>query len=47
MKVTKVHRVKKINEKPWMEAYIRLNTELRNKRAKMALDRSPDILRLL
>ena len=31
MKLTKVHRVIEFNEKPWMEPYIRLNTELRKK----------------
>ena len=28
MKLTKVHRILEFNEKPWMEPYIRLNTEL-------------------
>ena len=28
MKVKKVHRILEFNEKPWMEPYIRLNTEL-------------------
>ena len=31
MKVTKVHRILEFNEKPWMEPYIRLNTEFRKK----------------
>ena len=35
MKVKKVHRILEFNEKPWMEPYIRLNTELR-KKAKSA-----------
>ena len=35
MKLKKIHRVLEFDEKPWMEAYIRLNTELR-KKAKSA-----------
>ena len=31
MKVKKVHRVIEFNEKPWMEPYIKLSTELRKK----------------
>ena len=37
MKVTKLHRVLEFNEKPWMEPYIRLNTDLR-KQAKSAFE---------
>ena len=37
MKVTKVHRILEFNEKPWMESYIQLNTEMR-KKAKSALE---------
>ena len=29
MKVTKMHRILEFNEKPWMESYIQLNTEMR------------------
>ena len=38
MKVTKVHRILEFNEKPWMEPYIRLNTEFR-KKAKSAFEK--------
>ena len=38
MKVTKIHRVLEFNEKPWMEPYIRLNTDLR-KQAKSAFEK--------
>ena len=38
MKLTKVHRVLQFNEKPWMEPYIRLNTDLR-KQAKSAFEK--------
>ena len=38
MKVKKVHRILEFNEKPWMEPYIRLNTELR-KKAKSAFEK--------
>ena len=31
IKVKKVDRIIEFNEKPWMEPYIRLNTELRKK----------------
>ena len=37
MKVTKVHRILEFNEKPWMESYIQLNTEMR-KNAKSAFE---------
>ena len=33
MKLRKIHRVLEFDEKPWLEPYIRLNTELR-KQAK-------------
>ena len=39
MKVTKIHRVLEFNEKPWMEPYIRLNTDLR-KQAKSAFEKN-------
>ena len=38
MKLKKVHRILEFNEKPWMEPYIRLNTELR-KKAKSAFEK--------
>ena len=38
MKVTKIHRVLEFNEKPWMEPYIRLNTDLR-KQAKSTFEK--------
>ena len=38
MKVKKVRRILEFNEKPWMEPYIRLNTELR-KKAKSAFEK--------
>ena len=38
MKVTKVHRIFEFNEKPWMESYIQLNTEMR-KNAKSAFEK--------
>ena len=38
MNVKKVHRILEFNEKPWMEPYIRLNTELR-KKAKSAFEK--------
>ena len=38
MKVTKIHRVLEFSEKPWMEPYIRLNTDLR-KQAKSAFEK--------
>ena len=38
MKVTKIHRVLEFNEKPWIEPYIRLNTDLR-KQAKSAFEK--------
>ncbi len=38
MKVKKVHRILEFNEKPWMEPYIRLNTEFR-KNAKSAFEK--------
>ena len=31
MKIKKIHRVLEFDEKPWMEPYIRMNTELRKK----------------
>ena len=31
MKVTKLHPILEFNEKPWMESYIQLNTEMRKK----------------
>ena len=31
MKLKKVHSILEFNEKPWMETYIRLNTEFRKK----------------
>ncbi len=37
MKVTKIHRLLEFDEKPWMEPYIRLNTEFR-KKAKSAFE---------
>ena len=39
MKLKKIHRVSEFDEKPWMEPYIRLNTELR-KKAKSAFERN-------
>ena len=36
MKVKKIHRVLEFDEKPWMEPYIRLNTEFR-KNSKSAI----------
>ena len=38
MKLTKVHKVLEFNEKPWMEPYIRFNTDLR-KKAKSAFEK--------
>ena len=38
MKVTKIHRVLEFSEKPWIEPYIRLNTDLR-KQAKSAFEK--------
>ena len=38
VKVTKIHRILEFNEKPWMEPYIRLNTDLR-KKGKSAFDK--------
>ena len=38
MKLKKIHRVLEFDEKPWMEPYIRLNTELR-KKAKSAFEK--------
>jgi hypothetical protein len=38
MKVKKVHRILEFNEKPWMEPYIRLNTEFR-KNAKSSFEK--------
>ena len=38
MKVKKVHRILEFNEKPWMEPYICLNTEL-HKKAKSAFEK--------
>ena len=38
MKLRKIHRVLEFDEKPWMEPYIRLNTELR-KKAKSAFEK--------
>ena len=38
MKVKKIHRILEFNEKPWMEPYIRLNTEFR-KKAKSAFEK--------
>ena len=44
MKVKKVHRILEFNEKPWMEPYIGLNTELR-KKAKSAFEK--DVYKLM
>ena len=33
MKLKKVHRILEFDEKPWMEPYIRLNTDLRKKQS--------------
>ena len=38
MKVTKVHRILEFKENPWMESYIRFNTEMR-KKAKSACEK--------
>ena len=38
MKIKKIHRILEFNEKPWMEPYIRLNTEFR-KKAKSAFEK--------
>ena len=38
MKVKKIHRILEFSEKPWMEPYIRLNTEFR-KKAKSAFEK--------
>ena len=38
MKVKKIHRILEFDEKPWMEPYIRLNTEFR-KNAKSAFEK--------
>ena len=38
MKLRKIHRVLEFDEKPWMEPYIRLNTELR-KQAKSTFEK--------
>ena len=38
MKVIKEHRILEFNEKPWMELYIQLNTEMR-KKAKSAFEK--------
>ena len=38
MKLKRIHRVLEFDEKPWMEPYIRLNTEMR-KKAKSAFEK--------
>ena len=38
MKLRRIHRVLEFDEKPWMEPYIRLNTEMR-KKAKSAFEK--------
>lgn len=38
MKIKKIHRILEFDEKPWMEPYIRLNTELR-KKAKSSFEK--------
>ena len=38
MKLKRIHRVLEFNEKPWMEPYIHLNTEMR-KKAKSAFEK--------
>ena len=38
MKLKKIHRILEINETPWMEPYIRMNTELR-KKSKSAFEK--------
>ena len=39
MRVKKIHRVLRFNQSPWMEPYIRMNTELR-KRAKSTFEKN-------
>ena len=34
MRLTKVHRALRFDQSPWMEPYIRMNTELRKKAAR-------------
>ena len=38
MKLKRIHHVLEFDEKPWMEPYIRLNTEMR-KKAKSAFEK--------
>ena len=38
MKLKKIHRILEFNEAPWMEPYIRMNTEFR-KKSKSAFEK--------
>ena len=38
MKLKKIHRILEFNETPWMEPYIRMNTEFR-KKSKSAFEK--------
>ena len=44
MRLTKVHRALRFDQSPWMEPYIRMNTELRKKAAS---DSEKDLYKLM